>query len=552
MSKKSRSTRSRKVTPLGPTAAVSPLRQHYFDLLADPMAFLTDVSSLIAAADPRSYSPLEEQQPVTDFATFIDMIADDPGVETTVLLRVMAALAPAEAAAQAADAARERTDPVPPWVAGISTAKVTDSARMVDALGEAGNYLLEVRAAHLPPLTMVVYVDHLAGPLVKDAFYLEDTLQNARRRMQAVPGGDEFVWSDVDRATLRGIVERGIQLSAALHPPVATDSWPMSRALTEWALRMLPEAAVLPEPDPDPALLRPVVDEFVDSTEGSELLRTGVSPDAADQIGEMLAVYAVTRGTGEVLSWSPRMVEDLLGDFWPRKVIAPHLDADLPAVLIAWIRFAHNKTDVPNEMSAAVLERAVRLGDEFLADGHRVAEPADVFDVGPSPYGSLEDVVGADRLQTLSAEPLPDEEFDDSAVPEDLRPAVEEIRVLLDRASTLYPSAVATEVRTAQRRLLARAAVEAPEWFHRRAKAAGSANAICWLIGQANGLVGQHGIVRLDELTRVTGATGSASQRAQRLQGLLGMPTLAWDVCLADAGLLVGFTRAQVLAERDG
>lgn len=551
MPKKSSRARAGKVTPIRPMPAVSPLRRHYFDLLGDPMAFLADVSSLIGATDPRSYSPFGKEEPVTDIATFIDMVAQDLGVETTVLLRVLAQLAPDEAAARAAAASALRTDPVPGWVAGIADVEVSDVAWMGDRLGEGGNYLLEVRAPQVPRFTLIVYVDRVAGPLVKDAFYAEDSLDNVRHQMRGLPGAEQFVWLGADRAKLRGIVEHGIELSAMLLPPVETDSWPMSRAMTEWIMRALPDPVEPPEVDPDPAVTGQVVEKFLASVPGREVVRAGAAHDSVAQIGEMLASYAVTRGTGDPLQWCVRMVDDLLTHFWPRQVIAPHLDGDLPETLEAWIRFAHHETRVPSAMSRPVIDAVLRVGHEFLAGEHRYAGGSHLVDLGPSPYGSLEDVVGAHALQTLSAEPLPDEDFDAAAVPADLRSTVEEIRVLLDRASTLYPAAIVPEVRTAQRRLLARAAADAPDWFHRRAKASGSANAICWLIGQANGLLGQHATVRADELTRATGATGSGSQRAQRLQKLLGMPTDLWDVCLADAGLLIGSTRAQVLVERD-
>ncbi|MBB2890799.1 hypothetical protein [Flexivirga oryzae] len=550
-------------------SAVSPLRQHYFELLSDPMAFLADVSSLLAVMDARTYEGPGAERPPADLDTFLDMIIEDAGVETTALLRVLAQLAPGTYAARAADEAARRGDPVPPWVARLADAEVVDAGRMQDVLGDAGDYVFQVRSPGLPAFSMLVFVDRRLGRAVTDAFSVEETLDGLRHRsLQAAPAG-EVVWLGVDRAAARGVVEAGIELSAMLLPQPETDSWPMSRAMTEWVMRMLPPAAPPETPEIDDRARGSLLDGFLASEPGMGLRRERVSPETARSIAELLVDFAVNYGTGDPLEWSPRGVDEFF-EWWTRKVVAPELDSDVPEVAEAWVRFALGRNGMSPKVIRHALDAINELSGDYYAGRYHQPELDDGFD----PVGlDITDLVGRiqrmwgprldiadhelpftvgseEALLALTDEPLPADEFDWSVVADAIHEAVAAVLPLIDRGADAHPVA-ADEVRTAQRRLLAMAASDAPGWFSPRSKPTSNASAICWLVGRANDLLNPYGPLTAAMLAEAVGGTGAPSQRAARLQTLLGMPTGYRHTMMGDARLLVSEFRAQLIELRD-
>lgn len=533
------------------------------------MAFLADVSSLLAVMDARTHDDPGSERPPVGLDTFLEMIIDDVGVETTALLLVLAQLAPAECAARAAAAAARRDDPVPSWVAGLADAEIVDAGRMQDVFGDAGDFVFQVRSPGLPRFAMLVFVDRRLGGAVTDAFFVEETLDALRHRsLQEAPKG-EVVWLGADRAAARGVVEAGIELSARLLPQPETDSWPMSRALTEWVMRLLPPAVPPVSPELDDFARATLLDGFLTSEAGGELGRDGISSGTARSIADLLVDFAVDYGTGDPLEWSPRGVDEFF-EWWARKVIAPELDSDVPEVATAWVRFAMGRKGMSSKVIRHALAAVEELSSDYYAGRYHQPDLDDAFD----PNGlDITDLVGSIRrawgphleiadhelpltvgseeaLVALTDEPLPAEEFDWSAVPDAVHDAVAAVLPLIDRGAEANPVA-AEEVRTAQRRLLARAADEAPEWFSPRSKPTSNASAICWLIGRANNLLNPYGPLTAARLAEAVGGTGVPSQRAARLQKLLGMPTGYQQTMLGDADLLVGEFRSQLIELRD-
>lgn len=549
--------------------SVSPLRQHYFELLSDPMAFLADVSSLLAVMDARTYEAPGADRPPADLDTFLEMIIEDVGVETTALLLVFAQLAPAPYAVRAAAAAARRDDPVPDWVAGLADAEIVDAGWMQDVFGDAGDYVFQVRSPGLPVFSMLVFVDRRLGRAVTDAFSVEETLDNLRHRSLQDASDGKLVWLGVDRAVARGVVEAGIELSARLLPQPETDSWPMSRAMTEWVMRMLPPAAPQDRSEIDDRAQEALLDGFLASEPGMELGREGVSSDTARSIAELLVDFSVNYGTGDPLEWSPRGVDEFFA-WWASKVMAPEFDSDVPEVAEAWVRFALGRKGMSSKVIRDALDAIDELSGDYDAGRYHQPELDDDFDPigvditdllgsfrrawGPRPEiadHELPFTVGSEEaLLTLTDEPLPAEEFDWSVVPDAIHDAVAAALPLVDLGADAHPVA-ADEVRTAQRRLLARAAREAPAWFSPRSKPTSNASAICWLIGRANNLLNPYSPLTAAMLAEAVGGTGAPSQRAARLQTLLGMPTGYRQAMLGDAGLLVSEFRSQLIELRD-
>jgi hypothetical protein len=255
------------------------------------------------------------------------------------------------------------------------------------------------------------------------------------------------------------------------------------------------------------------VEEFITSPHGRDL----ADPDGR-RIIDNLVWYRTDYGFGDPLRWSPTAIEILLMDWFPRKVVADRAYLGrMPDALRAFIQFAHEKSDLPAELTAealdavdesepayqsiirsprrqgpvALLERAGLIPPLDRTDGDL---PVDVF--GLVGYPELhrisrdrmaEAVGGEEVLAQLDDQPLPDEEFEWSGVPEAINDGVTAVLTLADTACVeLFD----LEHRTAVRRLLHDVAVIAPNAF-RRGNPKTAAAAACWLIGRANETLGE-------------------------------------------------------------
>jgi hypothetical protein len=159
-------------------------------------------------------------------------------------------------------------------------------------------------------------------------------------------------------------------------------------------------------------------------------------------------------------------------------------------------------------------------------------------------------VGGKDALDALTAEPLPDEDFDWSGIPEELGGKVGEILALCDENADQF---LDFEHRTANRRLLRQVVLADPAYFRGRAAARTSAAAISYMVAHANDSVSIHGPLTTQELLEPFGVK-SASQRAHRFRTVLGLPEhlpYYGPMALGSPDYLVSDRRAELIEERD-
>ncbi len=147
----------------GVSADRQPLIRSLRELLRAKEAweFPATVSSLLAVPD-------EDR---AQLAEFVESLIGTPLAETTAPLHVVAAMADDDL--QRRRIHRElagRTHPVPELLRRFAEVRVNRAVLMSDAVGDAENVMLDLAEPAAGPATFVVYVDHLLGTLVKDAF----------------------------------------------------------------------------------------------------------------------------------------------------------------------------------------------------------------------------------------------------------------------------------------------------------------------------------------------------------------------------------------------
>lgn len=439
---------------------------------------------------------------------------------------------------------------------------------MGHVLGDGDNVMIEVNLPGGGALSVVVYIDHNLGTLVKDAFVVAEPLDTLVEHMRSVTGPDpDTTWNDLDPAQARARVAEAAELAAITFPPLESDTWPACRPLVEWALRMLPEGGTgYQRPDWDDQALDELTERFFGSPFGAGL-------DDADHRGLLgsLLWFGTDYGPGDPLRWSPVAVEILLADWIPRKIVADAAYlAKAPALLRAFIRFCHHERGIraglTDDTLAAVdafepdYQKTIRSprpqGPAALLAAMGVIDPDELSaETEPESFPEImldtlrRAVGGDDALDRLDARPLPDEPFAWEPIPADIHERVAEVLTLVDRCCD---ELLDVECRTACRRFLARAAAGDPQIFRRHGRAETAAAAVCWIIGKANDLFGGGGLLVKDLVGHFGIQQGAVSQRSGPLLRAVGVdPQQYGAMNLRSPEYLTSSRRETILARRD-
>ena len=551
--------------------AAGPEGQQLFQTLrsalrsGEPLEFLAVVSGFLEITDPRHRDPFAQDEGRPGLDDLVESFIRTPYAETTAALTAIRALLTDELmAARIGREMETRRHPLPAWLDVLGQARVDpDVWFMTHVLGDGDDYLFGVTLPSGESLSALVYVDHNMGTVVKDAFVVPEPVEDLAIKMGTLIDEPDQSLTRTDPASARAVIEAAIDFGSTLYPPLASDSWPMCRPLVEWMLRMLPTGGVAPErrewSEQETAA---IADAFFTSSYGAALDRV----DERDLL-ESVLWFSTGYATGDPWRWSPVTVEMLLADWFPRKVIAkPAYLAKLPDLLRAYIRYCHDRNAVRADLTAETLAAVDRYEPEYLSLIHSdrqrsmaglaeaLLESERLKGLSDSEW-NLEylarDVGGVDALMSLDGSALPDEEFDWSGIPEDIRPAVEAILELCDGcAEALFD----VEHRTAMRRFLARAARTDAKVFTRKSSPVRGAAAVAWVITTGNRTAGVWSAeMTAKDLLAHFGVTGSVSDRAGTLMRAAGIPTghATSSIELGDPGLLVSARRRSLVRSRD-
>ena len=535
----------------------------------DPLTVLTLVSMILEVTAPRRPRPFDPEPPakLPSRTEVLQSFFDVEMRETSALILALGVLSGDDMLQRRARReVTSRGHVLPQWLAELHRASpVPRTAEVVHVLGDGDNVLVGLRLANGHEFTVVVYIDHNVGTLVKDAFVVDETVDALAEHMLAVAGDSDTVVRDIDPADARTRIVDAMERAAITYPPFESDTWPHCRPLVTWLAAMLPEGGSgYQHPEWTPQHRQALAERVLASPFGSELR----GPDERGLLDDLLW-FAADYGPGDPLRWSPVAVEIVLVDWIPRKIVADvaYLEK-APDVLRALIRFSHQERNIRPALTADTVAAVDEYEPEYqrLVRSPRPQGPAallaalgapgadEPWDDEPIDYplDALRRAVGDDTaLDALDADPLPDEPFSWEDVPADVHERVREVLSLVDGCcDTLLD----VEYRTAARRLLGDAAAADPEIFRRRGKASTAAAAICWVVGHANGLFGRGGTLLVKDLTAHFGVdAGNLSQRSEALLRAVGVnPHERHErMELGTPRYLVAAQRAEIIEDRD-
>jgi hypothetical protein len=351
------------------------------------------------------------------------------------------------------------------WLDTLWQIETYRAVLMSHVLGDGDNVIVGARLTGGQEITCSIYIDHNVGTLVKDAYMSSEPIDVVLARYQEVADDPDTRWDDLSLADAKTRIDEAIHRAAITVPPFETETWPACRALIEWVTRGLPAGGVGHEwPEWESDALASVAERFF----GSEV---GVPFDDHDHrdLLDSLLWYATDYGNADPFRWSPVKVELLLGDWLPRKIVAPaEYLALAPDLLRAFVRYAHAEVELRPELTPEALAAVDEWEPEYqslirssrpqgpaallAAMGLNVDDPASLGEVTLDQLAS--DVGGRVELDRLDDHPLPDEPFRGDGIADDIAARVQEILTLTDRYCDEF---LDVELRTACRRLLARA-----------------------------------------------------------------------------------------------
>jgi hypothetical protein len=579
--------------PLGEPSLVHDAGQRLRE--RSPFGLLALASSLIEAATERPADRWRKRAtPSVSGSELFESFVEAGVGETEALALAVAALHPDELLARRLkDRIQVRGSVLrhpPAWLGAIDRIEVTDVAEMVETLGDGDNVMVAWRWPDGSAATAVVYIDHNMGTVVKDAFVIPEPFDVLTRTYHRVGLKDQEI-RPIDPATARARVTEAIIVGERMVPPFETDSWPMCRPLLEWVLRTLPtggEGHLRPEWSERQR--EKLLAEFIASPFAQAV---GLAPAVIRNLADSLVWFGCDYGPGDPLRWSPVSVEIVLSDWYPRKVfgVEPEVMHRLPDVVEALVRFSHDQRQIPpyltDETVAAVarwtpdfLEAVGRPGRSPLANAERLARIAAGFD--PDDFddddwddgddweqdGAADDSFemeaaleyleselvaeagGAEALAALTDDPLPDEPFEWSGVPEQWRDAT---AATLDRLDQVATDLCDIEVRTMGRRMLAALVVGDKGLFKRSADADRLAVAIIWVICDRmdvrRGALG-FGFRTQKALSAATGVPASAiSSRSKTVGNTLDRLDFDWTLALHSSRRRTMLETRQMIAD---
>ena len=251
----------------------------------------------------------------------------------------------------------------------------------------------------------------------------------------------------------------------------------------------------------------------------------------------------------------------------PRKVVADSSYlAKLPDLLRAYVRYCHDRNGIRSGLTEETLAAVDQCEPEYLRLIHSdrqksmaglteaILESERVQHLTDEEIHLeyiADEVGGLETLMALKGEPLPDEEFDWTGVPEEIHPAVQAI---LDECDACADAILDVEHRTAMRRFLARVARHDPKLFRRKGSPVRGAAAVAWVIATANRTIGSHrSPMTGKDLLAYFGIIGSVSDRTQSLIRAAGIDlNLTYgSLRVGDPGLLVSGRRGELVEDRD-
>lgn len=367
--------RARRRRPVADDALlVSTIRE----VMAGPKELLLGrVGHCISWATPGPH-PKEEPETTHSLEVFIGNLLARKNRETTALLALFGELLVDD------DALRERcrrevstrNDRLPRWIADLPLIGVSRVMRRTDVLGDGDELVVSLTLADATEITLSVLLDHNRLSSVVDFQLLTGPWESVD-----IPSSSDTAFVDMDPADARAWIENGLRFERYARRP---KEWRDVAPIVRWMVSRLPEGGVAYEkPDWDDDAVTELLDEFFAAPAGA--------PFADDDYRDVLLELCES-GFGDPLRWSTFRISDILRLPYHGEHVPLEIALDAPALLRAFVPFAHTRGGVGQDFTDDALET---IDDMSRGYRRRLLDDAMVYydehDVDPLPQRSYPD-----------------------------------------------------------------------------------------------------------------------------------------------------------------
>lgn len=301
----------------------------------------------------------EDDEEHVDFAETLRAVATFGEPETNVLAWAVAELQ-SDAILRSEVQGQLKAATLPAWITEMGNLTVTASTLAMDAVGETG-YVVMTGAWADQVITLLVFLGDLVAVDAGFEATGHDDLVAQIRQAHADEPGWEF--QALEPAAARAWVDLGLALSDVHHNEMENENWPFETALLDWLLRKVPTGVAGPTEAPwNDTLEEQVLNDFF----AAESTRT---PDTEDYrlVVSALASASATMVNLDPLKIGPSKAVSLLLYRMPSQgdVLAA-AGARLPEILVEFIRFANQRSGVPEELTQIAIEETEGAAPRYL------------------------------------------------------------------------------------------------------------------------------------------------------------------------------------------
>ncbi len=289
---------------------------------------------------------------------FVDTLIGVDLAETTAALHVFAAFVTDVAVHdRIVTALTTRRQPMPLWLRDLAATRITRVVEMSEAMGDGDDVLLGITWADGREATYLVYIDHNAGTLVKDAFPspapISTVAAQLKEAAQEAPG---VLFQDLDLGEAHALVAQAVDRAEEVGDPFETDTWPLGRPMVRWLLTLLPEQALGVARDPhdtgnEAALLGvgDLLNDFAGSPE-ADGLQLDPPMGTIDSVCLLAIVgFATSQDSRDPLRWSPTRVEILFDQWLLEALLDLSVVRRFPHVARAYITWSLRRQALPEK-----------------------------------------------------------------------------------------------------------------------------------------------------------------------------------------------------------
>jgi hypothetical protein len=341
--------------------------------IADPLEAELFASIVISMLEADPADPPDRRLALVD--RLLDALADRRDRGSLPVALALASVLPEPWAGHAravADGLVAAGSAVPPWTLAVGRARFVEGWAMTDEFGDQDLIVATFKHPGQPPHSFSITADHNFNGLFRQVGVGIDA-ELVRR-----------TWDEISPIPLRAITAQDLATRWAagtlwyrryLDPPVYDDVPPLM-ALVEARASALPVPAEPPEFVEVSAADRvAVIERFLASTAATSLQPT----ETTTAVLENLIDFRQNHGEGDLLRWSPIVVEIALADWLPRKAVLSDAEIDaLPDILRAYVRFAASEKGLADDDLLETLDAI----DEFAPTFLDLSSDADSFGMG--------------------------------------------------------------------------------------------------------------------------------------------------------------------------